>query len=145
MKREQSAGGVVLRGPELRRELAYVQPRRGVNALPKGHPDPGESLEQAATREVREETGLVADPVRRLGDVRYWYTLAGERVLKTVTFFLFEYRSGDTADHDDEVVAAGWMALPDAPRELTYKGEAEMATKALADTAGGAPATRRTK
>jgi 8-oxo-dGTP pyrophosphatase MutT (NUDIX family) len=131
VKREHSAGGVVLRGPAHQREVAYVQPRRGVNALPKGHPDPGESLEQAATREVREETGLVADPLSKIGDVRYWYTLAGERVLKTVTFFLFEYRSGDTADHDDEVVEAGWMPLADAPRALSYKGEAEMAAKAL--------------
>ena len=53
----------MLRGPADNREVAYVQPRRGVNALPKGHPDPGETLEQAATREVREETGLVAEPV----------------------------------------------------------------------------------
>ena len=111
MRREFSAGGVVLRGPAERREVAYVQPRCGVNALPKGHPDPGESLEQAATREVREETGLVAEPKGKLGDVRYWYMLAGERVLKTVTFFVFEYVSGDTADHDDEVVDAGWMPL----------------------------------
>ena len=131
MRREFSAGGVVLRGPAECREVAYVQPRSGVNALPKGHPDPGESLEQAATREVREETGLVAEPVRKLGDVRYWYTLAGERVLKTVTFFQFEYVSGDTADHDDEVVDAGWMPLAEAPRELSYKGEAGMAAKAL--------------
>lgn len=131
MKREHSAGGVVLRGPAHEREVAYVKPRRGVNALPKGHPDPGESLEQAATREVREETGLVADPVGKLGDVRYWYTLAGERVLKTVTFFQFEYISGDTADHDDEVVEAGWMPLAEAPRRLSHKGEAGMAAKAL--------------
>ena len=121
----------MLRGTGDRREVAFVQPRRGVNALPKGHPDPGETLEQAATREVREETGLVADPVRKLGDVRYWYTLAGERVLKTVTFFEFEYVSGDTADHDDEVVDAGWMPLAEAPRALSYKGEAGMAAKAL--------------
>ena len=131
MKREHSAGGVVLRGPADQREVAYVQPRRGVNALPKGHPDPGETLEQAATREVREETGLVAAPMGKLGDVRYWYTLAGERVLKTVTFFLFEYRSGDTADHDDEVLDAGWMPLEEAPRSLSYEGEAGMAAKAL--------------
>ncbi len=135
----------MLRGSAQDREMAYVKPRRGVNALPKGHPDAGESLEQAATREVREETGLVADPVHKLGDVRYWYTLAGERVLKTVTFFLFEYRSGDTADHDDEVLEAAWMPLADAPRALSYKGEAQMAAKALELAAGGAPASPPTK
>jgi len=131
MVREFSAGGVVVRRFQGRAFAAAVAPRRGVLALPKGHPDGDETMEQAATREVREETGLVAEPVRKLGDVRYWYTLAGERVLKTVTFFEFEYVSGDTADHDDEVVEAGWMPLADAPRALSYKGEAGMAAKAL--------------
>ncbi len=131
MKREFSAGGLVLRQREERSELAVVCPRKGVFALPKGHPESGESLEQAATREVREETGLEADPVQRLGEVRYWYTLSGERVLKTVTFFLFRYRSGSIDDHDDEVDSAAWMPLEEAPKLLSYKGEREMAVKAL--------------
>ena len=127
MKREFSAGGVVLRGDE----VAVVTPRRGVLALPKGHPDGEETLEQAATREVREETGLVADPREKLGEVRYWYTLQGERVLKSVTFFLFDYISGSMEDHDDEVESAGWIPLSQAPELLSYKGEREMAEKAL--------------
>lgn len=131
MKREFSAGGVVLRGPPAEREVVIVHPRAGVTALPKGHPDGDETLEQAATREVREEAGLEADPVERLGEVKYWYTLKGERVLKSVTFFLFEYRSGSTDDHDDEVVAAGWIPLAEAPRRLSYKGERSMAEKAI--------------
>jgi 8-oxo-dGTP pyrophosphatase MutT (NUDIX family) len=131
VKREFSAGGVVLRGEDGSREVAVVHPRRGVTALPKGHPDQGETLEQAATREVREETGLVAEAVDKLGDVRYWYTLHGERVLKTVTFFLFEYRSGSTDDHDDEVLSAAWVPLEQAPGLLSYKGEKGMAEKAL--------------
>jgi 8-oxo-dGTP pyrophosphatase MutT (NUDIX family) len=131
VKRELSAGGVVIREHDGRRELAAVVPRRGVLALPKGHPDEGETLEQAATREVREETGLVADPVGKLGEVRYWYMLSGERVLKTVAFFLFAYRSGDVADHDDEVEEAVWVPLEEAARRLSYKGEREMAAKAL--------------
>lgn len=140
MKRELSAGGVVLRTQGGRRELAVVHPRRGVTALPKGHPDGDETLEQAATREVREESGLVAEPVGKLGEVRYWYTLHGERVLKSVTFFLFEYRSGSTGDHDDEVVSAGWVSLEQGPALLSYKGEREMAARALERTAGEAPA-----
>ena len=114
------------------RDLAAVVPREGLLALPKGHPDEGESLEQAATREVLEETGLVADPVGKLGEVRYWYTLAGERVLKVVTFFLFAYRSGSLEDHDDEVESAAWVPLEQAPELLSYKGERQMAEKAVA-------------
>ncbi len=132
MRREFSAGGVVIREVEAETEVALVSPREGVYALPKGHPDPGESLEQAATREVREETGLAAEPVERLGEVSYWYWFGGERVLKTVTFFLFRFRSGSVADHDDEVVWAGWVPLAEAVEQLSYEGEREMATKALA-------------
>lgn len=135
MRREQSAGGVVVREAGGHIEMAVVTPRRGVVSLPKGHPEAGESLEQAATREVREETGLVADPVQRLGEVRYWYTLAGERVLKTVTFFLFEHRSGSLDDHDDEVESAAWVTLEVAVELLSYRGEREMAAKALAQRA----------
>ncbi len=138
MRREFSAGGVVLRQHHGRSELAVVCPREGVFALPKGHPEAGESLEQAATREVREEAGLEADPLERLGEVRYWYTLSGERVLKTVTFFRFRYRSGSIEDHDDEVVAAVWVPLVEAAQLLSYRGEREMAAKALAGAADGA-------
>ena len=131
MKREFSAGGVVLRG----NEVAVVSPRRGVLALPKGHPDGDETLEQAATREVREETGLTAEAREKLGEVRYWYTLHGERVLKSVTFFLFEYVSGSIEDHDDEVESASWVPLEQAPELLSYKGERQMAEKALGRSA----------
>ncbi len=130
---EVSAGGVVVRGDEV---IVIVPTRRSANgnkviALPKGHVDPGETPAQAAQREVREETGLLAEPVGKLGEVRYWYTLAGERVLKAVTFFLFEYRSGSVEEHDDEVESAEWVPLEEAPRLLSYKGEREMAAKAL--------------
>jgi 8-oxo-dGTP pyrophosphatase MutT (NUDIX family) len=131
VQREFSAGGVVLREEAGRTEVVVVHPREGVTALPKGHPDGDETLEQAATREVREEAGVDARPVERLGDVKYWYMLHGERVLKTVTFFRFEYLSGSTDDHDDEVVSAGWIPLADAPGALSYRGERAMAEKAV--------------
>ena len=137
MKREFSAGGVVVRGNGGRREVAVVSPRQGVLTLPKGHLDEGETMEQAATREVREETGVVAEPVAKLGEIRYWYTLAGERVLKGVTFFLFDYRSGSLDDHDDEVESAEWMPLEEAARLLSYKGDREMIAKALERRDGG--------
>ena len=74
----------------------------------------------------------MAEPVERLGEVRYWYSLQGERILKTVTFFLFRYRSGSVEDHDHEVESAAWIALDEAPELLTYKGERDMAAKAVA-------------
>jgi 8-oxo-dGTP pyrophosphatase MutT (NUDIX family) len=136
LRREFSAGGVVVRRFRGRPFLCAVRPKSDVLALPKGHPDGGESMLEAATREVREEAGLVADPVEKLGDVRYWYVWEGERVLKVVSFFLFRYRSGSVQDHDHEVESAEWIPLADAPSRLAYKGEREMAQLALSRLPG---------
>jgi len=132
-EREHSAGGVVVRGEET---IVIIPTRRTaagrqVLALPKGHVDPGESEEQAAAREVREEAGVDAELVEKLGDVRYWYQRDGERVMKVVSFFLLRYRSGSVRDHDHEVDSAEWVPLEDAPRLLEYRGEREMAEAAL--------------
>jgi 8-oxo-dGTP pyrophosphatase MutT (NUDIX family) len=130
---EFSAGGVVVRGESC---IVIVPTRRAADgsrvlALPKGHPDGDESPAAAARREVREETGVDAEVVEKLGDVRYWYFRNGERVMKIVSFFLFSYRSGSVRDHDHEVESAAWMALDEAADKLTYKGEREMASAAL--------------
>ena len=137
MKREFSAGGLVLRRFRGRTFVAAVRPRPDVLALPKGHPDKGESMVEAATREVREETGLTAEVVEKLGDVRYWYALRGERVFKIVSFYLFRYRSGSVRNHDHEVVAAEWLPLEDAGKLLSYRGERDMADAALRRVAAG--------
>ena len=126
--RELSAGGVVVRDGQI---VVIVPTRRAsdgsrVLALPKGHIDPGEDTLQAATREVREETGVVGEPVRELGEARYWYRRDGQTIPKSVTFFLFSYVEGDTADHDDEVEEARWIALEDAQSELSHAAEREM-------------------
>ncbi len=131
MIREFSAGGVVVRWMRGRPFVAVVRVRDEVLALPKGHPDEGESAIEAAQREVREETGLLADPVEKLDDVRYWYMRDGERVMKIVSFFLFRYRSGSVDDHDHEVEEALWIPLEDAPGRLAYNGEREIAQAAL--------------
>ncbi len=120
------------------REVAVVVPTRRaadrskVLALPKGHPDDGESPLEAAAREVREEAGVSGELVEKLGDVRYWYQRSGRRILKVVSFYLFEYREGDVADHDDEIEEARWVPLEEAPRALTYRGEREMVKRAIA-------------
>ena len=108
----------------------------GIWALPKGLIAPGERAELTALREVAEETGVDATPIEKLGDIRYVYTWAGERVFKVVSFFLFRYRSGRLGnippEHAHEVADVRWLPLDEAPELLAYKGEREMAAKALA-------------
>jgi len=131
MIREFSAGGLVIRNLSGRPHVAVVRVRDEVLALPKGHPEKGESSEDAALREVREETGLEATPVEKLGDIKYWYARDGDRVLKIVSFFLLRYRSGRLEDHDHEVEEALWVPLEEAPDRLAYRDEKEMAKAAL--------------
>jgi 8-oxo-dGTP pyrophosphatase MutT (NUDIX family) len=118
--------------------IAAVRVKDGtVLALPKGHIEQGESAAEAAQRELREEAGVNCELVEKLGDIRYWYSRGGERVMKVVSFFLFRYRSGSVRDHDHEVDSAEWVALEDAPRLLTYRGEKQMAEAALSSLRSG--------
>lgn len=109
-----------------------------VLCLPKGLVDPGEKPLEAALREVREETGLIAVPVTKLADIKYVYTRKwsdSERVFKIVSFYLLRYESGRINDISKEmrveVARARWVRLEDAPKLLTYGGEKQMARKAL--------------
>jgi 8-oxo-dGTP pyrophosphatase MutT (NUDIX family) len=119
---ETSYGGVVIRDDD----VLVIQPtgRQRVVGLPKGGPNPGETPEQTAAREVREETGITAAVREPLGDVTYWYRRGGRRVFKTVHFFLFDFVSGSTSDHDHEVDDARWMPLAEARTALSYPGRA---------------------
>jgi 8-oxo-dGTP pyrophosphatase MutT (NUDIX family) len=155
--REFSAGGVVLRKMRGRWFVAIIEPhmerpkkvpakptRRTrkqadeVAALPKGAIDEGERPEQTALREVEEETGVQAELVGKLGDVRYVYVRTwGDkaRVFKVVSFYLLLYRSGKLGEISPEmrveVQRAYWLPLDEAAAKLSYKGERDMATRAV--------------
>lgn len=131
-RKDFSAGGVVVRGDEV---VVIVPRRRGgqdgrVLGLPKGHLDGDESEVEAALREVREETGVEAEPVGKLGEISYTYERRGRPIEKRVVFYLLEYRSGEL-DHDHEIEHVQWMPLSEAVNSLTYEGEREMVARAL--------------
>jgi 8-oxo-dGTP pyrophosphatase MutT (NUDIX family) len=130
---EFSAGGVVVDGD---RVVVIVPVKRAADGsrvlgLPKGHPDGDETPEQAARREVAEEAGVTGELLGELGDVEYRYERKGRPIAKRVRFFLYEYRTGDPADHDHEIEDARWIPLEQAARELTYAGEREMVRRAI--------------
>jgi 8-oxo-dGTP pyrophosphatase MutT (NUDIX family) len=157
MVREISAGGVVLRKMRGRWFIAAIEPhmkrpkksakssdqRRksssaAVTALPKGAIDEGEKPDETALREVNEETGLRADLVSKLADIKYVYVRNwGDRarVFKIVTFYLLLYRSGRIDNISQamrvEVRKAFWLPLDEASKALSYKGEREVAEQAL--------------
>jgi 8-oxo-dGTP pyrophosphatase MutT (NUDIX family) len=143
MRREFSSGGVVVRRLRGGWRLAAIRPagKDDVWALPKGLIGRGESAADTALREVHEETGVEATLLEKLGDVRYVYTWKGERVFKVVSFFLFRYRGGRLGElpaaFRHEVEETAWLPLADAPRLLSYKGEREMAERALQICADG--------
>lgn len=154
MVREISAGGVVVRHTSEGWQVAVIEPQKDgtsggagksgrkrwqklLLALPKGLVDEGEKPEQTAIREVREETGLTAIPVTKLGDIKYVYVRSWgdrERVFKIVSFYLLRYVSGEidsiAPEMRIEVKQALWVSLEQALQKLAYKGEREMAGKA---------------
>jgi 8-oxo-dGTP pyrophosphatase MutT (NUDIX family) len=156
MVREFSAGGVVLRKMRGRWFLAVIEPhmerpkkstkqsdaRRkapaDLVALPKGTIDKGEKPPQTALREVREETGVRAELIGKLADIKYYYVRNwGDyaRVFKIVSFYLLLYRSGRLGNISPEmrieVHKAYWLPLDDAPKVLSYQGEREVVESAL--------------
>jgi 8-oxo-dGTP pyrophosphatase MutT (NUDIX family) len=138
VKREFSAGGVLVRKMAGGHRFAAIRPGgkpEGVWALPKGLIGPGENPEATAVREVHEETGCEGVAQGKLGDVRYVYTFRGERIFKVVSFYLLRYRRGRLGDippeFRHEVAEARWLPLEEGPQLLAYKGEREMAEKAL--------------
>jgi 8-oxo-dGTP diphosphatase len=138
MRREFSAGVVLVRSMHGRWWFAAVRPQgkpEGTWALPKGIVDRGEAPAETALREGYEETGVTGRLESKLGDVRYVYTWEGERVFKVVSFFLARAGRGRIGElppgMEVEVAEARWLPLGDAARLLAYRGERDVAGKAL--------------
>jgi 8-oxo-dGTP pyrophosphatase MutT (NUDIX family) len=145
VKREFSAGGVLVRRLQGGWVFAAIRPagkEPGVWALPKGLIDAAEKPEQTAFREVSEETGAQGRLVEKLGDVRYVYTWRGERIFKIVSFYLLRYSRGRLGELPPEtaheVAEVRWLPLEEGSKLLAYKGEREMAERALASVRRGA-------
>ncbi|HLY29431.1 MAG TPA: NUDIX hydrolase, partial [Ktedonobacterales bacterium] len=143
-----SAGGVVFRrGPddapeqlladagaaEAPIEVALVgRLRENVWTLPKGTPRTGETQEETALREVREETGLTVRIIAELGSIHYWFSRRGVRYKKEVTHFLMTATGGDLALHDHEYDEARWFPLAEATQRLIHENEIAMVQRAAA-------------
>jgi 8-oxo-dGTP pyrophosphatase MutT (NUDIX family) len=129
--RAMSAGGIVIRRGDQGPELVLGRRRRERTwTLPKGTPTAGETVEQTATREVTEETGLEVSIVERIGAIEYWFVLNGTRFHKTVHYFLMEPTGGDLADHDHEFDEVKWVELGAADTVLSFPTERDIVARA---------------
>lgn len=135
LKRQISSGGVIFRkGPGVL-EVVLVSVRGGKYwCLPKGIVDKGETPEMTAVREVREESGLSGRIIDKLGEIAYWYYIRGEntKCRKTVHFYLMEYESGNTSQHDSEVDDAVWFPFEAALQKISFSGDRTILEKARA-------------
>jgi 8-oxo-dGTP pyrophosphatase MutT (NUDIX family) len=127
--RAVSAGGVVLAEPRPDAPVALVAHRspKGVLqwTLPKGAQEQGETVTEAALREVREETGLDVELIGPLDTIDYWFVWTPEqtRYHKFVHYFLMRATGGDFARHDAEMEAAEWVAADEARRRMAFANE----------------------
>jgi 8-oxo-dGTP pyrophosphatase MutT (NUDIX family) len=131
-----SAGGIVVSAQQDRLSLVVGMRRRGRDAvtwtLPKGTPDPGETLEQTALREVTEETGLEVRIVESLSAIEYAFVQDGARIRKTVHYFLMEPTGGDLSRHDAEFERVRWVPFDEAGGLLSFATERELVAAAAA-------------
>jgi 8-oxo-dGTP pyrophosphatase MutT (NUDIX family) len=138
VQRAVSAGGVVYRrGAEGIEVVLCGRTVDGVWGLPKGTPNPGESLEEAAVREVSEETGLQVAIERKIDTVEYWFAREGVRYHKFVHHYLMVPIGGRTEDHDWEYDRVEWFPAEQATKTLSYRNEVEVVRKAMVLLEGG--------
>jgi len=137
-----SAGGIVVRDARDGPALVVGMRRRDRDAvtwtLPKGTPDPGETVEETALREVGEETGLEVRIVGPLPSIEYTFVQSGTRIHKTVHYFLMEPVGGDLSRHDREFERVRWVSFEEAPGLLTFPTERALVATA-ADRLARAP------
>jgi 8-oxo-dGTP pyrophosphatase MutT (NUDIX family) len=134
---EVSAGGVIYRRTPDGIAFGLISTKGGTRwQLPKGKQEKGEALEATAAREVAEETGLLGTVQAPLDTIDIWFSVndggRSARRHKLVHFYLLEYRSGSTDDHDDEVDDARWFPADEAIDRLTFPSERRIASRALA-------------
>ena len=133
-ERAISAGGVVFReGTEGLEVLVCGRSSENLWALPKGTPEAGETLEQTACREVREETGVVVEATGLVGDIKYWFSRPqeGVRYHKTVRHYMFRPIGGDPSLHDHEFDEVRWVPVQAAQKLLTYQNEVRILRQAI--------------
>lgn len=133
---QRSAGGVAFRETGGGLEIAIILTNPELRwQLPKGMIDPGETAEQSALREVREEAGIEAEIVAPIDRTEYWFVAerrgVRSRFHKYVDWFAMGYLSGDVADHDHEVAEARWVTVDEALKMLVFKNEREIVEKAV--------------
>ncbi|MBI1919386.1 NUDIX domain-containing protein [Candidatus Microgenomates bacterium] len=130
MKFEFSAGGVVFKKEQGRTLILVAQHSQHHGwVFPKGligDKQKGEKKEDTAVREVEEETGVVAKIIKPLSPVTYWYQLEGNKIRKTVYYFLMEYVGGDITKHDHEMENVEWLPIEEVEKRLTYKSDKEV-------------------
>lgn len=133
MNREFSAGGIVLKKGQvlLIKNAALRDPKKAYWGFPKGHINSGEKSEEAAVREIKEETGIETEIIKKLGDSRYVFTKEGEKVFKVVVYFLLRYVSGKPKPQDLEVLELNWYDPEKAFELLSFQKDKDMLEKAL--------------
>ncbi|MBI2430770.1 MAG: NUDIX domain-containing protein [Candidatus Levybacteria bacterium] len=131
MKFEFSAGGIVLRQAQDKKiEILVAQHSQHHGwVFPKGLiGDSGkkETKEETAVREVQEETGVWAKIIKPLTPISYWYQFEGQKIKKTVYYFIMEYVSGDIKDHDWEMENVEWLPIEEVEKRLTYSSDKQV-------------------